>query len=671
MESKKLILLLFMGILLVGTVSAFNFDNVKSYDKLTRTATIKDCAVWAITCLVEGDDIAEVKLDSPLIKYVIRGKDRLIAEFTINNYEDYDNVFNNLDFYDIKNNMKEFERDFTYRYKSFYDVEVPDYETVCKERMSINGTLEKYDCYESQTGTHTEQRFNWVDFNEKAELPKGNITIGIFTDVLPNEKVEWIPTLFGVKISEWATWTEGLSVDLEAYYDFNDNSTNLIDVVTGVYNVTLQSTNWTEGILGSGYGVTGVDTGNTTMDMEGATAYSNSFWMMYKGDGVGGVRLWMTNNNVETDSDNGKVAIRSPSNREILWMTVDGVSRDFTVGSPGIFPNDKWIMFTFVINSTSANMYINGTLVDTVARSGFVGNTAAFGLFGAQDSGWKMQQIYVDEVGFWSRDLSVSEISDLYNDGVGITYGQTAFPEVTTQLISPEDNLDTTNTSLQFDSSASIVSANITNATLYVWNPDHSLFGTNFTSNVSGISNSTNLSISSLAINNSYKWNVEWCGNDSAGVYNCSFAPSNFSFDIKLFAENSQTYNETSIETAIEGFTANVTYDSSTYSVITGRLFYNNTWYTGTKTGVGNEAIFKTTITTPSISTSPISAISRISALSAFKTAMLEFRMIFQTTLLRCVSASSKKKKQQTRLIILMPASIPQLSNSCTPRFRA
>ncbi len=227
-------------------------ENTKTYDSETKTITIKN----GVT------EIAEIKLNTPLVYNVIRGKDRLVAEFTINNFEDYSNVFNDMEFYDVsprddsgepKNNMKKFDRQFNYKYKTFYDIEVIDYETVCEDVITENGTEKS--CHKNQISSHIEQRIKWNDFNEKAELPKGEITLGIFTDVLPNERVEWIPTMFGVEINEWAEWTESLNVNIVAGWDMaNDpaNSTNIIDVVTGSANGTLTGVDFVEGFSEGG-----------------------------------------------------------------------------------------------------------------------------------------------------------------------------------------------------------------------------------------------------------------------------------------------------------------------------------------------------------------------------------------------------------------------------------
>ena len=85
------------------------------------------------------------------------------------------------------------------------------------------------------------ERVRWLDFNEKAELPKGNITIALVTDVYANEKVEWIPSMFGIEITQWATWTEALNVDLRVHYTMDTDVGEVIPDSLGVADLWYNS----------------------------------------------------------------------------------------------------------------------------------------------------------------------------------------------------------------------------------------------------------------------------------------------------------------------------------------------------------------------------------------------------------------------------------------------
>jgi len=65
------------------------------------------------------------------------------------------------------------------------------------------------------------------------------------------------------------------------------------------------------------------------------------------------------------------------------------------------------------------------------------------------------------------------------------------------------------------------------------------------------------------------------------------------------FAENSQTYNSSIYETELGYFEINLTYESSKYDSISASLIYNDTSYTGTKSGTGDTIIFTKNLIAP------------------------------------------------------------------------
>lgn len=200
---KKIYLLLILGILLIGFIGAeelLQFDNHKDYDELTKTMTIEN--TFGI-----GRTIADIRLLTEQKQYVPSGKDRLVAKFELNSYDDmYTGALEKVQFYNTYNLNNEINRQFTYKILSYKDVIVPD---------SPNGT--KGYSYKEEV---------WTPF-DSSKIARGTYTIGIFTDVYYNDNVEWIPTFYGVKITEWAGWVsdsaiiDGLSVGSGAYYYIN------------------------------------------------------------------------------------------------------------------------------------------------------------------------------------------------------------------------------------------------------------------------------------------------------------------------------------------------------------------------------------------------------------------------------------------------------------------
>ena len=174
---KHLIVLLMIMFTIIPLISAFDWDNTKSYNPDKKEVTITNA-------LGLGSDIATIKLNTPLVYNVIdRGEGiyQKVAEFEIDNLDsDYSNTLKDMDFYDVNNGMKKFDRAFKYKYKSITGTKiVNDYQTVCADEKG------EQVCRNVVKGTHQEDVFEWVDLEESKlnKLPKGEITIAIFTDV--------------------------------------------------------------------------------------------------------------------------------------------------------------------------------------------------------------------------------------------------------------------------------------------------------------------------------------------------------------------------------------------------------------------------------------------------------------------------------------------------------
>lgn len=118
----------------------------------------------------DGSEVlAKVRLVSSKDNKVSAGEDVMVAEFL---FEDFDfgagEVMSKVDFYDIKEEMKKIRgKNFRLKY--------------------LEGG-------------------EWIQFNKFSDLPSENIQVGLFTDTVFGEAVEWIPEMFNFKISEWASY---------------------------------------------------------------------------------------------------------------------------------------------------------------------------------------------------------------------------------------------------------------------------------------------------------------------------------------------------------------------------------------------------------------------------------------------------------------------------------
>ena len=224
-SAKKTMLVIlgaiFFILLLLGTVSALNIDDVKYYDETTTTYTLEN--FFGL-----GKHIADLELKTPQMFEVPRGYQR-VAEIEIRNGGyDYEKIINGIKLYNIKDDMNEVVRNVDYKYKTI--VQVPDYETICDKGFSANGTAINTNCRQEQVGL--KDKVIWEDFTRNSLLKGEIITLRLFTDVQKGDKVEWVLNVYGnERLTKWAGFSESMKVDLEHYWDLDEQDTSGTGVI--------------------------------------------------------------------------------------------------------------------------------------------------------------------------------------------------------------------------------------------------------------------------------------------------------------------------------------------------------------------------------------------------------------------------------------------------------
>ena len=581
---RKIFYFLLVSMILVISLqlaSAYDFDNVKDYDETSRTITVKNSFLGVPT-----NNVATIQLTTPLNNYVIVGKDREVAEFNIDLYgSNYDNALKQMDYYNSLDG-KVISRNINYKYKSIetYEVEVQDHSIDCQLSKDINETSKENDlmCENILIGTHIEirERAIWNPLNK--DLGKGNITIGLFTDVYGGDNVEWIPTFFGVQITEWAKYT---AVNSALNYTF-DNSANF-----GQDTGTITNADWTAGAGGFTSGINCIDLacGNSTTETTGTTILPSTIVN-------GSLSVWIrpsSNSSLQTISasygggttDIGH-AITIGANGIISFLG-DGGGTEVNILTPTAVLTNKWTHYLFKTNDTGMYIFQNGTLVSsqaTVGKGFFRGGSIHTMFAVASDTSF-------DEVKFYNVQLSNAQILSLYNNESQIGSPIT----ISTTLNLPLNNSAVV-TSQIFNASGTIANGNLTNATIYIWYQNGTLFNqvTNVTSGnqvtnvTSGIeTNSTAWNVSGFGFG-SFIWNTRFCGTNSTSTI-CSVAPNNFTFSSGL-VNNSESYNASTYETAYESFLTNFTI-SAGYNITSATLVWNGTSYSANYANNGASSI--------------------------------------------------------------------------------
>ncbi len=492
--------LLVVAILCITPIMAeelTTFDNVKQYDKSTQTVTI-------VNTFNFGRDISTIQLKTPLDYHVGAGYQK-VAEFEIDLFDDtYTDAFDKMKFYDLNKDEEKIVREFDYKYLTTELVDVNDYDYVCD-------SLNKTGCENVLIGIHQEEREVWLDFNTKT-LVKGKVTIGIFTNVQVGDIVEWIPTLFGKEIDEWATWTADLNVGLYHYYNFNEPSgTILIDSIGTMNGTNTDATVNVAGILGTAYDFEADETdwveieateypntGSVSLWVKPETLIDNSAFLTVLADTTGtGDRLDFkgigTAGNISitaaTSSQDGisETPVITAGNWHHIVYTSDGAVTKLYVDSVeidilGTYPNGYWFA-----DLVAPDNYIFGMLKRGVDRI------------------FKYDGL-IDEAGFWNRSLTSDEVTQLYNGGTGITY-TTDFG--TAPIVTLGIPANTTNFT-----SSSIVFGGVVTDGVNLINVSLIINDTYIETNTSGINNS-NYTFTQVLADGDYTWNYEGCDNES------------------------------------------------------------------------------------------------------------------------------------------------------------
>ena len=336
--------------------------------------------------------------------------------------------------------------------------------------------------------------------NYKGDILKaGNYTWKIKGTKDAFQSVDFIPVKYNKEFTEWATWNSSFSNGLLAYYNMNSNTSNIIIDSTNNKNGTIfdGSTTLETGLISNGYQTTnpaGRSGWNTTLVPTG-TQLSVAFWiygdfsLYYEGPriadqcNVGGGCA--TNGCFRTYPDGGVDHILT-----LNWYDSSSKTAKTTAGA---VKNSQWNLIVETLNATHGSIYVNGNLNQSTATDGSfsLNSNKAFkirerveGQCGQNGNVFKM-----DEVGLWNRTLTTSEITDLWNGGLGMTYSNAAVLSIVGKVVDTNGAniasakvilLDTngnliasTTSNASGDWSYSFTNQTITNYTIVGYNPNN------------------------------------------------------------------------------------------------------------------------------------------------------------------------------------------------------
>ena len=134
--------------------------------------------------------------------------------------------------------------------------------------------------------------------------------------------------------------------------------------------------------------------------------FSVNFWAYANNTNDFGV-LFECGGSFNSYFQNGKISVNDTFNQS-------------SINAVGNFSNNTWYNICIVNDNGITSLYVNGSFVASTAQTLKLTGSLGLGAYIPYSSFYLNGKI--DEVGVWSRALSSSEISSLYNGGSGTTY---------------------------------------------------------------------------------------------------------------------------------------------------------------------------------------------------------------------------------------------------------
>ena len=426
---KKLMLLLFV-VLLVGTVTAFEFDNKLSYSEDNLKVDLINW--WGL-----GKDYGSAMLQShPSVNYIkmVAPGSPVVMWYDFNFLELYKNGLGNVEFIDERTG-KQIDRNYSFVY--WGDKERNVYgEGNCN--VSVNGTR---DCEIIVVGNETYKE--WIPYNSR-DIPKGDIRIGIKVDVKVDDYVDGVWTIGGKKVSRHAVWTADLNVDIIAFYKMNDTAGDVIDSTGNFSSNDFILTRGAVGIINFSYTFNAVSSYIANNSILTGDDWSISVWF-HSGSACTGTD-YLFDSNVG-GSDRNSIRCNPGANLEcIIFNEVKTVTAWANVD------DDVWHQVICVANDTNVQGYLDGVSVfnTTTASGSNIGSSVRIGDHNS-GAGTLNFDGELDELGIWNRALTGSEAIQLWNGGAAISFMEMAAIAPNVTLISPANDTNFTVSNVVFN----------------------------------------------------------------------------------------------------------------------------------------------------------------------------------------------------------------------------
>lgn len=216
----------------------------------------------------------------------------------------------------------------------------------------------------------------------------------------------------------------GLETNLVSYYTLDEESGNADDSA-GTNTGANTNVTYSAGKINNGGDFDGTASFNIGSDSNLANntdGFSVSMWLQTSDNSQ--TVFYYSNWNSGSSAENFAIWNNNGTDLSVRF-NVSGQPVNYVNSSSGVTPtNNTWYHVVATYDGSQLIIYVNGVAhSNTVNVTPFTGGTSYIGQRG---NGSLFSLGKIDEVGVWDRELTSSEVSQLYNAGMGITYGELA-----------------------------------------------------------------------------------------------------------------------------------------------------------------------------------------------------------------------------------------------------